>query len=105
MMKAYVQYKKSNYYEGFLGEITCFRKTNKIEGVGLYQINNIILSEIIQIWNDKLKIFHENNVYTSAELKFLDFHNCSYDISYGCWGVQPLDIDMLNYEGMCTGYG
>jgi len=104
MMKAYVQYKKSIYYQGFLGEITCFRKTNKVEGVGLYQIHNINLSPIIQLWNDKLKIFHEHNVYTSAELKFLDFHNCTYEVSYGCWGVSPLDFDMLNFEGMCDGY-
>jgi hypothetical protein len=104
MENAYANYKCCKYYIGFLGKITDFRKTNKEEGVGLYQINNIVLSNEIKLLNYKLKIFIDNQIYTSAELKFLKNHNCKFDIIYGCWGINPLDFDMLDFDDMLEKY-
>ena len=41
MEKAYTNFHACPMYEGFLGKITDFRKTNKIVGIGLYRIDNI----------------------------------------------------------------
>ena len=98
--KAYYSFKECKYYEGFLGKITDFRKTNKIEGVGLYLIKdlnpfNCLLKnrkKFIEL-NRQMNMFQSNNVYTSAELKFLSNMGWNYKIVAGCWGVEPLDFD------------
>lgn len=101
MKKAYANFDKCKFYEGFLGKITDFRFTNKIQGVGLYLIYDLkIPNGNFKMYNDKMKIYKDDNVYTSFELKFLDSLGCSYRIVGGCWGVKPLDFrfnnDMLN---------
>lgn len=101
MKKAYAQYETCDFYEGFLGKITDFRLTNKIEGVGLYMIDNLVIEdENLKMLNDTMKIYFSKNIYTSAELRFLERYNCKFDIIAGCWGVKPLDFefneDMLN---------
>jgi hypothetical protein len=47
MEKAYIKYKLSKYYEGFLGKITDFRPTDKIVNTGLYRIENLKLAKRI----------------------------------------------------------
>ena len=95
MSKAYTQYKHCNYYEGFLGKVTDFRLTDCIQGVGLYYIYDLVIPESkFKIYNDTLKIYQSHNIYTSAELNYLQYEwKCSFKISYGCWGVKPLDFD------------
>ena len=98
--KAYFNFKDCKYYEGFLGKITDFRKTNKIEGVGLYLIKdlnpfNCYLKDrqkFVRL-NEIMNMYNSNNVYTSAELKFLDTMGWKYKIVAGCWGVETLDFD------------
>jgi hypothetical protein len=98
--KAYYNFKECKFYEGFLGKITDFRKTNKIEGVGLYLIKdlkpfNCYLKDrqkFVQL-NEQMNMYKSNNVYTSAELKFLDTMGWRYKIVAGCWGVKTLDFD------------
>jgi len=93
MKKAYTQSHLCKYYEGFLGKITDFRLTNKIEGVGLYFIKDIVIPEgDFKKLNDKLIIYQNYNVYTSAELKFLQSQKCSFTIMSGCWGVKSIDF-------------
>jgi hypothetical protein len=104
MEAAYTQYKLCKFYEGFLGKITDFRKTNKIQGTGLYHITNIKLYDDLERLNKKMQIFLNDNVYTSAELKFLTKNGCTYDILYGCWGVKPLHFDMSEHEFMYKKY-
>jgi hypothetical protein len=105
MKTAYSQYLKCDYFEGFLGKITDFRKTNKIMGVGLYQITNIKFSNnLFKKLNDKLKIYIDNNVYTSAELNYLNDNNVTFDIICGCWGVKPLVFDMCEYPFLFNEY-
>jgi len=98
--KAYYNFKDCKFYEGFLGKITDFRKTNKIEGVGLYLIKdlnpfNCYLKDrqkFVRL-NEIMNMYKTNNVYTSAELKFLDTMGWKYKIVAGCWGVETLDFD------------
>lgn len=93
MKKAYAKFYECIFYEGFLGKITDFRLTDKMEGVGLYLIINLIIPESkFKMYNDKLNIYNDNNIYTSAELTFLLSVGCSFNIVGGVWGVKPLDF-------------
>lgn len=96
MYRAYSQFKKCHKYEGFLGKITDFRQTDKIMGVGMYKITNIHFDECVPSFkaiHERLNIYIDNNVYTSAELKMLDSLNVTYEIVCGCWGVKPIHFD------------
>jgi len=102
MKKAYANFKECFLYEGFLGKITDFRKTDKIVGVGYYKITNLNFDKCLKRFkklNDKMKIYIDNNVYTSAELKLLTGCKVTYDIVCGCWGVTPIDFE-FNEEMM-----
>lgn len=104
MKNAYANYKMCDYYEGFLGKITDWRKTNKIEGVGLYQISNLNIGDKLQFWNNKMKIYYDNNIYPSAELNWLKNNGATFDITYGCWGVKTIDFDMNDYDFLFEKY-
>lgn len=96
MAKAYANFKSCSYYNGFLGKITDFRKTNKIIGIGLYQINNIDFSKCDDKTRKlllKLNIYHNYYIYTSPELEFLKSLGVSFDIIAGCWGHSPFYFD------------
>ena len=99
MTKAYANFKSCNYYNGFVGKITDFRKTNKIMGIGLYQIDNIDFSKC----NDKTKkillklnIYHNKYIYTSPELQFLENNNIKFNIICGAWGHSSFHFDFNN---------
>jgi len=97
MTKAYASFKSCKYYNGFLGKITDFRKTNKIMGVGMYMITDLVIQDgLFKQYNDKMKMYVSNNIYTDAELKMLSHNHCSFKIIYGCWGVKPIDFDFNN---------
>lgn len=104
MKNAYAKYLNCIYYEGFLGKITDWRKTDKIEGVGLYQINNLVLSSDVKKINDSMKIYFNNIIYPSCDLKWLEKNGCSFDIVCGCWGIKPLDFDMTKYGFLFNKY-
>ena len=93
MKNAYINYDTCKYYEGFLGKITDFRKTDKIEGLGYYTITNIQLTGKVEELNNKMKIFRNGNVYPSPFLKFLQDNKCRFTITEGCWGTN-LDFSM-----------
>ncbi len=87
MSKAYSNFHMCNYYKGFLGKITDFRKCNKIVDIGYYRIENIKFSNNrLKEWNDKLNIWNDYNVYPSPELEFLTDNGVEFDIIEGCWG-------------------
>ena len=94
LKKAYAQGDKCFAYEGYLGKITDFRKTDKIEGLGIYMINNIQyngdprLMDIIK----RMKILYNENAYPSPELKYYKSIGIDFDIVMGCYGTR-LDID------------
>jgi hypothetical protein len=94
MRKAYTAYKACGFYKGFLGKITDFRKTDKIENVGLYKIDNIqIPSGIFYEYEKYLNIYKNGNVYPSPELDFLKSIGVKFDIVCGAWGIEKLDFD------------
>ena len=101
MEKAYANFKMCKYYKGFVGNITDYRKTNKIVDVGYYRIENIRFQNAtkrLKQYNDVMKIYN-NNVYPSPELEFLKANGVEFDIIEGCWGTKfdfEFDEHMLN---------
>ena len=83
MRKAYTRGAECSYYQGYLGKITDFRKTDKIMGLGIYMIYNIQGS--LPLLN-KLGVLHEYNSYPSPELEFYKSLGIRFDICMGCWG-------------------
>jgi hypothetical protein len=99
MEKAYIKYKLSKYYEGFLGKITDFRPTDKIVNTGLYRIENLKFPKgLLREYNNKMKMYRSNNIYTSADLRFLSDKGATFDITCGAWGIEALDFDMDTEE-------
>lgn len=98
MRKAYASFNLCEFYEGFLGKITDFRKTDKIEEVGLYYIYDLVIPKNHKFYeyNEKMKIYFSNNIYTSPELKFLSSIGSTYKISCGCWGIEPKKFNFTN---------
>lgn len=95
MEKAYTKSHTCKYYNGFLGKITDFRQTDKIEGVGMYRITDLNMEGAnlkFKRYNDKMKIYLTNNVYTSPELKMLTERGATFKVVSGCWGVNPIDV-------------
>ena len=93
MKNAYIQYKECDQYEGFLGKPTDFRECNKIEGVGLYQIKDLVIhNKEFERMNQKLDVY-KDGVFPSPELKYLQ-QFATFTIVAGCWGVKSLDVDM-----------
>lgn len=93
MSKAYTRCNLAPEFEGYLGLITDFRKTNEVVGIGLYQITNINFSnckyaEMLA----KLGFLYDMNVYPSPELKYLTKLGVEFEIVSGCWG-EPMNID------------
>ena len=85
MIKSYTRGSECDFYEGYLAKITDFRNTDKIMGVGIYQIRNIDFGGNTRI--EKLKVLHNNNSYPSPELKFYQSLGITFDIIGGCWGA------------------
>lgn len=103
MEQAYANFHTCKWYEGFLGKITDFRKTDKIVAVGLYLIEEFdfkYTSYTFRKYNDIMRIYEKNNVYGSPELKMLRSLGVTYKIKAGCWGVKSIDFrfsdDMRN---------
>tara|TARA_R100000654_G_scaffold19498_1_gene39829 strand:+ start:1234 stop:3948 length:2715 start_codon:yes stop_codon:yes gene_type:complete len=94
LSKAYTKGAECNYYQGYLGKITDFRRCSKIMGLGIYMIYNI---KNIPPLFQKLKILHENNCYTSPELEFYKSLGITFDIWCGCWGSKT---DIQFTDGM-----
>lgn len=95
MEKAYTNSDSCKYFEGFLAKITDFRQTDKIEGVGIYRITDLNMDRANQKfkrYNDKMKIYITNNVYTSPELKMLTEMGATFKIVSGCWGIKPINF-------------
>lgn len=95
MSKAYANFHKCKWYEGFMGNITDFRKTRKIVTVGLYLVETFDFKDVdpkLSKYNDILRVYHNNNIYGSPELKMLSSMGVTYKIKAGCWGVKPLDF-------------
>jgi len=107
--KAYTQGHNCSKYQGYLGKITDFRKTDKIVGLGIYKINNIKFNGSVI---EKMNCFHNNQNYPSPELEFYKSLGITFDIIMGCWGSSfdfVFSEDMYKKEGgtphYCKWYG
>ena len=97
MEKAYRNVNKCNYYHGYLGKITDFRKTDKIVGIGIYTITNLVLPDKLKKLNEKMLIWKNGNPYPSPELEYLRSEGAYFDITEGCWG-HHIDFDFKEQE-------
>lgn len=89
----YKNFHTCKYYAGFLGVITDFRFTDKVQGVGIYLITDIVINNpIFKKLNSKMNLYADGNAYASPALKFLDSVG-SYKIIGGCWGIAG-EVDM-----------
>lgn len=99
MQTAYANFRACHMYEGFLGKITDFRKTDRIMGVGIYTIVDLDFSQANQklyAYNFNMGIYCNGMAYTSAELKMLSFYGVKYRIVCGCWG-KSFEFDFPQY--------
>lgn len=99
MTKAYTQFKKCKYYEGFLGKITDFRKCDKIVDVGYYRVGNFDWSGVspkVRKMLEHLRVYYDYNIYPSPELKRLLDLGMKFNILEGCWGVVPIHFDFTD---------
>lgn len=97
MEKAYKNVNKCNYYKGYLGKITDFRKTDKIVTIGIYTIANLVLPDKLKKLNEKMLIWKNGNPYPSPELEYLKNEGATFDITEGCWG-HHIDFDFQENE-------
>jgi len=97
MAKAYRNVNMCNYYQGYLGKITDFRKTDKIVGIGIYTIANLVLPDKLKKLNEKMLIWKNGNPYPSPELEYLKSEGAYFDITEGCWG-HHIDFDFQEKE-------
>jgi hypothetical protein len=92
IIKAYTQFEASDYYTGFVGKITDFRRVDNYTQKGFYYIENFQytdkVNEKFRYYNEKMKWFISSNVYTDAELSFLDAMGCSFSVVYGAYGTR-----------------
>lgn len=93
LSKAFTRGNQCIKYQGYLGKITDFRKTDKIQGLGIYLICNIVCNNELF---DKLGILTEYNAYTSPELEYFRENGVSFDIVLGAWG-NSFDLDFPDY--------
>lgn len=107
--KAYTQGKNCTAYQGYLGKITDFRKTDKIVGLGIYKVKNIKFNGSAL---EKMKCFHEYHNYPSPELEFYQSLGITFDIIMGCWGTnfdfefpQPMYQKEGGVAHYCKWYG
>lgn len=106
MTKAYTQFKKCKYYEGFLGKITDFRLCQSIEfmkkNLGYYRVGNFDWSGVspkVRQMLEHLRIYYDYNIYPSPELKRLLDLGMKFNILEGCWGASvffEFNEEMLN---------
>ena len=90
---SYRQYKKCGFYEGFPTVFNHFSAIDKIMGLGFYRIEELFLPAEIA----DLGFYHENNVYFSPELKFLESIGARFKITAGAWSEKSIDFD-LDFE-------
>tara|TARA_R100000664_G_C2759308_1_gene148935 strand:+ start:4796 stop:7591 length:2796 start_codon:yes stop_codon:yes gene_type:complete len=94
MNRAYTRGDECTYYQGYLGKITDFRKCDKIMGLGIYNIENVVIDNPAL---EKMNYILDDNAYPSPELEFFRQNGVTFDITHGCWGSK---FDMKFDEAM-----
>jgi len=95
MEKAYANFKTCIQYEGFVGKITDYRKTDKIQAIGYYRAYDFDFSKVEAsklYFLKRMNCYLDHNVYPSVELKWLRSIGVDFKIEEGCWGTK------INFE-------
>ena len=90
--KSYASYRKSKWYKGFLSRPSYFAQTDRIQGIGIYLITDIVYTPEIKLLNDKLGFLSDDNAYPSPFLSWLLDKGVTFTVVGGCWGVRT-DFD------------
>ena len=102
MTKAYTCFEDSKYYNGFMGHITDFREVDNFEEKGLYRIVDLDFTKCSEQFvrlNNNLSWFHNDNIYTDAELRALTEQKATFKVTHGAFGTafdMKLSNDMIN---------
>ena len=103
--KSYTQFHTyEKFYKGFVGKITDFRKTNRLEGLGYYLIGSIDWTHAdkkIKHIQRTFKVWSGKNIYSSVELEYLIHYGATFKIKGGCWGMRidfKFNDDMLKKD-------
>ena len=99
MQKAYTQFLTSRHYMGFMNKVNHFRKTDKVQGLGMYVITDIDYSGVTENTRNHLEtmsVYNDDQIYTSPDLAFLDKHKATYRVVAGAWSVNRLDFDFTD---------
>lgn len=96
MKNAYVQYKASPYYVGFPGLFTDFRRVDCEQGIGYYQIDDLVIEPDTPLGrlNAALNVYQGKHVYPSPELAFLRKHGARFRVVAGLWGVSVVHLTL-----------
>ena len=99
-VSCYRNYAQCSYFEGFLTRVTDFRLTSKIQGLGIYLITNIVITDPkFKRLNDTMKIYVDGNCYASPALKFLSSVG-KYTVVGGCWGMTVENIGLDTFSNV-----
>ena len=96
MEKAYTQFKASRYYCGFMHSVHHFRETDKVQGIGMWVINDIDYSGVDDNTRqhlEQMQVFNDDQIYTNPDLAFLDDVGARYRVVAGAWSVNPINFD------------
>ncbi len=91
MTKAYTQFRKCKWYDGFALRLPHFRKCSKIMGNGLYAVVDMNLDNCSDKFRgliEHIGWFNGNNVYTKEELEALSEYGGTYKVVYGAYGLR-----------------
>lgn len=95
LRKAYAKCHLRDDFIGYLGKITDMRPTDKIEGIGMYTITNVDLTHTpaqFQRLNNLMSAYKSGGTYPSVELTYLIDIGATFDIVFGCWGVESVEL-------------
>lgn len=109
MEKAFLQYRKCQYYKGLMGNITDMRK---IDIELSKEEQNSFLSRNVGIYTiDVTKCDHQHLIRMGVEvgrryelfspiIEFFSAQGVEFNLMYGCWGT-TLDFSLFEFDELC----
>lgn len=105
--KAYANFKKCSYYQGFVHAFTEYRNVctdnNRkflFDHVGIFYVDNIDISGMEDNSRkivEEMKIYSSINALPSFELVFMIDSGITFNIKYGTWGQVKFDFDFPDF--------
>ena len=108
MEKAYTQHRASKYYCGFMNMVHHFRVTDRVQGIGLWVIEDLDYSGVCDNTREHLEtlnVYSSGQIYTNGDLAFLTDVGATYRVTAGAWSHSPIHFDfpdeMVNGVFVC----